>query len=35
MILTRTLAKGDLGQEMVLELGLAISRDSTVGFASN
>jgi len=34
MILMRTLAKGNLGQEMVLDLGLAISREPTVGFAS-
>lgn len=31
----RSLAEGDLGQETGLELGLAISRDPTVGFASN
>ena len=35
MIRMRALAKGKLGQEMVLELGLAISQDPTVGFASN
>ncbi len=35
MILMRTLSKGKLGQEMVLELGLAISQDPNVGFASN
>ena len=31
----RILAKGKLGQKMVFELGLAISWDPTVGFASN
>lgn len=35
MILMKTLAKGKLGQEMVPELGLAISRDPTIEFSSN
>lgn len=35
MIQMRSLAKGNIGQEMVPKLGLAISRDPTVKFASN
>lgn len=34
-ILVRSLSKGNLGQETVLELGLAISRYATIGFHSN
>ena len=35
MIQMRTLTQIDLGREMVLELGLAISWDSTIRFVSN
>ena len=35
MILMRSLANGNQGQEMVPELGLAIYQDPTVRFTSN
>ncbi len=35
MIPIRSLAKRNLGQETTLRLGLSISQDPTVGFASN
>jgi len=35
MIQMRSLAKGNLGKETILDLGLAISRDPTVDIASN